>query len=114
MPVTMPATPESGGGFFENYLPHLLALAATSAAKGFDRELRKRNVSVAVWRVVAVLLERPGETVTDLAKRCLLQQPTTSKLVDRMERDQLIRRRKDERDHRVVRLSLTAEGITLA
>ena len=110
----MSSLPEPGSGFFDNYLPHLLTLAAAATSKAFDRELRKRRVSVLDWRVLAVLLERPGEKVTDLAKRCLLQQPTTTKLVGRMERDHLVQRTPDERDHRVVHVTLTREGAALA
>jgi DNA-binding MarR family transcriptional regulator len=63
---------------------------------------------------MAVLFEHPGETVTGLAKRCLLRQPTMTKLLDRMESDHVIRRSPDRQDHRVVRISLTNEGATLA
>jgi DNA-binding MarR family transcriptional regulator len=110
----MSASSAAGSGFFENYLPHLLTLAAIAASKAFDQELRERGVSLPVWRVMAVLLERPGETVTGLAKRCLLQQPTMTKLLDRMERDRVVQRSPDRQDHRVVRLSLTTEGADLA
>jgi MarR family transcriptional regulator, organic hydroperoxide resistance regulator len=106
----MPASPDSAVGFFENYLPHLLTLAAIATSRAFDHELRERGVSLPVWRVMAVLFERPGETVTGLAKRCLLQQPTMTKLLDRMESDRLVRRSPDKQDQRVVRVSLTKKG----
>jgi DNA-binding MarR family transcriptional regulator len=110
----MSASSGSVSGFFENYLPHLLTLAAIATSRAFNQELRERGVSLPVWRVMAVLLERPGETVTGLAKRCLLQQPTMTKLLDRMERDRVVQRSPDRQDHRVVRISLTEEGATLA
>jgi DNA-binding MarR family transcriptional regulator len=110
----MPASPDSAVAFFENYLPHLLTLAAIATSRAFDHELRERGVSLPVWRVMAVLLERPGETVTGLAKRCLLQQPTMTKLLDRMESDHVVQRSPDRQDHRIVRVSLTKEGTTLA
>jgi MarR family transcriptional regulator, organic hydroperoxide resistance regulator len=110
----MSASSAAGSGFFDNYLPHLLTLAAIAASRAFDQELRERGISLPVWRVMAVLLERPGETVTGLAKRCLLQQPTMTKLLDRMESDRLVRRSPDRQDHRVVRVSLTSEGATVA
>lgn len=110
----MSASSAAGSGFFENYLPHLLTLAAIAASRTFDQELRERRVSLPVWRVMAVLQERPGETVTGLAKRCLLQQPTMTKLLDRLERDHVVRRSPDRQDHRVVRVSLTEAGATLA
>jgi MarR family transcriptional regulator, organic hydroperoxide resistance regulator len=110
----MSASSVAGSGFFDNYLPHLLTVAAIAASRAFDQELRERGISLPVWRVMAVLLECPGETVTGLAKRCLLQQPTMTKLLDRMESDRLVRRSPDKQDQRVVRVSLTKEGATLA
>jgi DNA-binding MarR family transcriptional regulator len=52
--------------------------------------------------------------VTGLAEVCLLQQPTMTKLLDRMVRDGLVTRSQDARDRRVVRVALTPRGETLA
>jgi DNA-binding MarR family transcriptional regulator len=49
-----------------------------------------------------------------LAEVCLLQQPTMTKLLDRMVRDGLVTRSQDARDRRVVRVALTPQGETLA
>jgi hypothetical protein len=38
--------------------------------------MRKERVQVPVWRVLAVLFECTTATVTELANRCALQQPT--------------------------------------
>jgi DNA-binding MarR family transcriptional regulator len=110
----MAVLPELGGGFIDNSLPYLLTVAALAASNSFDETLRLRGVSVPVWRVLAVLLERPGTKVTDLAQRCLLQQPTMTKLLDRMARDQLVQRTFSNRDQRVVHVTLTPAGMTLA
>ena len=67
-----------------------------------------------VWRVLASLSGSGGETVTGLAEVCLLQQPTMTKLLDRMVRDGLVTRSQDARDRRVVRVALTPQGETLA
>ena len=52
--------------------------------------------------------------MTGLAEVCLLQQPTMTKLLDRMVRDGLVTRGQDARDRRVVRVALTPKGETLA
>ena len=67
-----------------------------------------------VWRVLASLVGSTGETVTGLAEACLLQQPTMTKLLDRMVRDGLVKRTQDTRDRRVVRVALTARGDVMA
>ena len=100
----------SDHGAAERLLADLLARAAHAVVQGFADELRRRGASLPVWRVLAVLAARPGETVTGLAEACLLQQPTMSKLLDRMVRDGLVARAQDARDRRVIRLALTPEG----
>jgi DNA-binding MarR family transcriptional regulator len=100
----------SDHGAAERPLADLLADAAFVVAQGFAEVLRRRGASLPVWRALAALAARPGETVTGLAEACLLQQPTMTKLLDRMVRDGLVARAPDPRDRRVVRLALTPEG----
>ena len=100
--------------FLAGFLPHLLARAAHAAAEGFGAELHRHGVSVPVWRVPAALADGPGETVSALAHACLLQQPTMTKVLDRMVRDGLVERRQDDRDRRLVRVALTGAGAARA
>ena len=100
----------SDHGPAERLLADLLAHAAQVLVQGFAEQLRRHGVSLPVWRVLAALSARPGETVTGLAEACLLQQPTMTKLLDRMARDGLVARAPDARDRRVVRVALTPEG----
>jgi len=102
------------GGPAEEFLPDLLARAAHTLLRGFAEELRARGASLPVWRALAALLARPSETVTGLAEACLLQQPTMTKLLDRMVRDGLVKRMQDTRDRRVVRVALTTRGEMMA
>ncbi len=102
------------GTFVEGYLLYLLARVSHVLSGEFHRQLRRRDVAVPVWRVLASLSGSKGETVTGLAEVCLLQQPTMTKLLDRMVRDGLVTRAQDARDRRVVRVALTAKGEALA
>lgn len=102
---------QPSGRFIDDYLLYLLARASHLISAEFYQELRRHGVSVPVWRVLASLVGSPaGETVTGLAEVCLLQQPTMTKLLDRMVRDGLVRRSQDGRDRRVVRIELTPRG----
>jgi DNA-binding MarR family transcriptional regulator len=107
-----PPPPQTGEErFIDDYLLFLMARASHLISAEFHHELRKRGISVPVWRVLASLVGSPtGETVTGLAEVCLLQQPTMTKLLDRMVRDGLVRRTQDGRDRRVVRIDLTPRG----
>lgn len=102
------------GNFVEEYLLYLLARVSHVLSSEFHHQLRRRGVAVPVWRVLASLSGSKGETVTGLAEVCLLQQPTMTKLLDRMVRDGLVTRTQDGRDRRVVRVALTPQGETLA
>ena len=98
--------------FIDDYLLYLLARASHAISAEFHEQLRRRGVAVPVWRVLASLVGGEGETVTGLATVCLLQQPTMTKLLDRMVRDGLVERAQDVRDRRVVRIRLTPRGQT--
>jgi MarR family transcriptional regulator, organic hydroperoxide resistance regulator len=102
------------GNFVEDYLLYLLSRVSHVLSGEFHNQLRRRSVSVPVWRVLASLSGSKGETVTGLAEVCLLQQPTMTKLLDRMVRDGLVTRSQDARDRRIVRVALTPQGETLA
>ncbi|NOG72862.1 MarR family winged helix-turn-helix transcriptional regulator [Roseicella sp. DB1501] len=102
------------GRFIDDYLLYLLARTSHLISAEFHELLRRKGISVPVWRVLASLVGSPGETVTGLAETCLLQQPTMTKLLDRMVRDGLVKRAQDTRDRRVVRVALTARGEMMA
>ena len=96
--------------FVDDYLLSLLARASHVISSEFHARLRARGVSVPVWRVLASLSGSAGETVSTLASACLLLQPTMTKVLDRMERDSLVRRKQDTADRRLVRIHLTPRG----
>lgn len=95
--------------FVDDYLLSLLARASHVVSSEFHDRLRGRGVSVPIWRVLAALSGGP-ETVTVLAEACLLQQPTMTKVLDRMERGGLVTRQQDARDRRLVRVHLGPKG----
>jgi len=99
--------------FIDDYLLYLLARASHVVSSEFHSILRRAGVAVPVWRVLATLAGSPGETVSGLADACLLQQPTMTKLLDRMVRDGLVKRLPDARDRRVVRIQMTPRGETM-
>ncbi len=96
--------------FVDDYLLYLMARASHAISSEFHATLRKAGASVPVWRVLATLSGSPGETVTGLAEACLLQQPTMTKLLDRMVRDGIVKRMPDQRDRRVVRIQMLPRG----
>jgi len=95
--------------FLENYLAYLLAKTSHQISSEFHQRLRSLGISISHWRVLAVLHD--GEcSVGALAEKVLLNQPTMSKTLDKMEAEGLIERRRNEGDLRTVRVQLTALG----
>jgi DNA-binding MarR family transcriptional regulator len=113
--MSQPNPSVASARFIDDYFLYLMARASHLISSEFHQQLRRRGVSVPVWRVLASLVGSPGgETVTGLAEVCLLQQPTMTKLLDRMVRDGLVLRSQDGRDRRVVRVLLTPRGEAIA
>jgi DNA-binding MarR family transcriptional regulator len=106
------AAMETTPRFVQDYLLALLARASHAASAGFHARLKARGIAVPVWRVLATLDGAgQGVTVGELAAICLMQQPTMSKLLDRMAGEGFVSRRREGRTMRVV---ATPAGAALA
>lgn len=103
----IPAGVTQAPPFIDDYLLYLLARASHLVSAEFHRRLKRHGVGVAEWRVLASLSGAPGMTVGDLAAACLMQQPTMTKLLDRMTREGLVERSPDATDRRIMRITLT-------
>lgn len=59
------------------------------------------------------LFEDGDMTIGELSHKMYLAFSTTTDLIDRMEKNQLVKRVKDEKDRRVVRIHLLDEGVRI-
>jgi len=88
-------------------------LAVHLIGKGLHRNLRSRE-SLPVSRPQLGLLwmtsRRPGLTVSDLARRFMLAKSNVSEMVERLGRQDLLEKKPDETDQRLVRLYVTEKG----
>jgi flavin reductase (DIM6/NTAB) family NADH-FMN oxidoreductase RutF/DNA-binding MarR family transcriptional regulator len=110
-----PANPEFVAGnhsttFYKDYLPYLLARAASDSASHFHDRLKHYGLNMLSWRVLASLADGLAWTVNDLCRVSLAKQPTVSKLLDRLESQRLINRNNDASDARRVMVTLTKTG----
>jgi DNA-binding MarR family transcriptional regulator len=72
--------------------------------------LEPESCSIEEWRVLDLLSDAEGHTMSELADYALLLAPTLTKLVDRLVSDNLVYRRADAEDRRRVRAYLTPRG----
>ncbi|HEX6842614.1 MAG TPA: MarR family transcriptional regulator [Stellaceae bacterium] len=94
----------------EESLGGLLARASHLLSAGFSPHIKGHGVSATAWRILGALAERDGLTMTELAELVLFKQPTLTKAIDRMERDQLVQRRTPTEDRRRTLVYLTERG----
>ena len=62
------------------------------------------------WRILGLLHERGGRSMSDLAQLAFLELPTMSKMIDRMVADALVYRSPDASDRRRVLIFLSDRG----
>lgn len=108
MPEARPAGP-----FIDGYLAYLLARASHLISGEFHEHLKAQRVPVTTWRVLASLVDGP-RSAKQVADIVLQKQPTVSKVLERMERQALIRRETNPSDRRSILVSLTPRGRKLA
>jgi DNA-binding MarR family transcriptional regulator len=97
-------------GPLEQYLPYLLNRAGARIAAAFNVEMRQIGASLQVWRVLAALRERDGRRMGDLSKTTSIEVSTLTRLVDNMEKDGLVVRRREAGDARAISLHVTPSG----
>lgn len=100
--------------FVDGYLLYMMAQASDAASSAFHAQLAAEGVPVATWRILACLYPDLGLNVGDLARRCLLKQPTLTRQLDRLCADGLTQRVHENRDRRGVLVSLTSKGLDKA
>lgn len=107
------ASGDGSSTFVDDYLLYLLARASAQASSQFHAVVKRHGLSVAEWRVLGACRDRP-QTIGELSAKSLFQQPTLTKIVDRMAAAGRVIRRADPDDGRRVIVSLTEEGRRLA
>ena len=78
------------------------------------RPIFDAGLSPARWRLLIALVGQAGEEgarIGELAEHLGVREPTITATVDRAESDGLVRRARDAHDGRIVRVTLTPEGI---
>jgi DNA-binding MarR family transcriptional regulator len=97
-------------GPLESYLPYLLNRAGARIAAAFGEEMRPLGASLQIWRVLAALRESDGRRMGELSRTTSIEVSTLTRLVDNMEKNGLVERRRDAADARAVALHVTPAG----
>jgi len=95
----------------DDYLPYLINRVGTALALRFTADqLAAHGLSIAMWRVLAVLSSNGGQRQIDLAALTSIDASTLSRLVTRLVRMGVVSRTRSRTNSREVLVSLSAKG----
>lgn len=97
-----------------DYLPYLTNRVGTIVAEQFGADaLAEHGLSIAMWRVMAVLASHGSQRQIDLADLTSIEVSTLSRLVTRLTRNGLVTRARSLNSNREVAVKLSPKGHSL-
>ena len=97
----------------DNQLCFRLYTASRLLSQAYHPLLSEHGLTYPQYLVLLVLWEKDAQPVTDIAKRLFLETNTVTPLLQRMEKEGILTRRKGEKDARQMIVSLTGKGQNL-
>lgn len=91
----------------------LLNVVANHASKEFDKRLREKGLTLALWPTLMCLWEKEGVTQREIAQMSKVESSTTTRTLDKLEALELVERRADPESRRSFRIFLTDKGKAL-
>jgi MarR family transcriptional regulator, organic hydroperoxide resistance regulator len=85
----------------------LLGLAFWRMKQAFEREV---GLSAATWFLLTMVIDEDGISQGEVSHRFEVDPSRITRLAQRLEKEGLLRRKRDPEDNRVVRLHATEEG----
>jgi len=89
-------------------------LAGSSLVRRVDQHMQPLELTGMQWEPVLMLWLKRADTVAGLARVSQMGFASMSRMLDRLEEKDLLRRERSESDRRVVHLHLTAKGKKVA
>lgn len=94
----------------DNQLCFRLYTASRLISQAYHPLLSEHGLTYPQYLVLLVLWEKDAQPVNDIAKRLFLETNTVTPLLQRMEKEGVLTRKKGEKDARQMIVSLTAKG----
>ena len=94
----------------ENQLCFRLYTASRLLSQAYHPLLSEHGLTYPQYLVLLALWEKDAQPVNDIAKRLFLETNTVTPLLQRMEKEGFLTRRKGEKDARQMIVSLTGKG----
>lgn len=98
----------------DSFVPYRLSVLTNRMSDAIARLYSDRfELSIAEWRVMAVLGQTPGLSAREVASRTAMDKVQVSRAVAGLMRKKRVARIGDASDGRITRLSLTRQGIAI-
>lgn len=91
----------------------MMNVIANQAKKKIDIELKKHGLTVALWSTMMCLWEGEGLTQCNISAKSKVENSTTTRIIDKLEKLGLVERRIDLNSRRSFRIYLTEQGQAL-
>lgn len=102
---------EMGDQWLDDFIPYRLYRATTKLNAKLLSRLRTLRINPARWRVLSVLKAYGPLSIGEIAEATLSEQPTVSRVVAQLEKEERVVRRLSAEDSRVAEISLTRQGV---
>ncbi len=107
------SAPSHGLNDFSHTLPIRLLRARHAAINQFQPIYKKYDVTEQQWRVLRMVTSSTSLTAGELSQAIFISMPSLSRIMNSLEKRNLIRRRADKDDLRKTIVSATAAGQTM-
>lgn len=98
----------------DSYLPFRMTVIAGQMSADLARQYKHRfGISMPEWRVLLNVGYSDAQSVRDIEKRVSLEKSKVSRAAARLEAKGLLKKHVDDQDRRLVRMSLTEDGVRL-
>lgn len=98
---------------FRDTLPMILNITLDGVMPVYRELFARHGLTEQQWRCLRVLWEEGAVTTTHLSRQTLLPAPSLVGILDRLEKKELVVRRRSERDRRKVHVEATPRGRAL-
>ena len=95
------------------YLPYLINRIGSALVERMQEELAPHGLSIAMWRVLAVLSDIDKQRQIDIAEMTAIDVSTLSRLISRLVKMGLVSRVRSDTNNREVIVEMTTKGRTL-
>lgn len=110
-PIAKTAVVKTRGPFeLAQYLPFLINRTGSALADAFSAELRSIDLTIPMWRVLAVLADRGVSRQIDVARLTSIEASIVSRVIGDLDRAGLVSRRRSSVSSREVAVDITAKG----